>query len=92
MRLVEGSGVEGNDAVPAAGHRNGEAGEHGVAGGGGAEVGPGGCYGFVAVAVTEGEGVVVLGWFGEVEGAGCCVVAVAGCEEGCDVFGLEGRG
>lgn len=52
-----------------------------MAGGAGAEVGEDGGDGFVAGAVAEGEGVVVVWGRLEVEGAGGGVVAVAGGEE-----------
>ena len=44
----------------------------------------------VAGGVAQGEGVVEVGGFAEVEGAGCCVVAVVGVEEGYYVGGLLG--
>lgn len=48
----------------------------GVPRGLGAEIGPGLGNGFVAVDVAEGEGVVVVGVVGEIEGAGCGVGTV----------------
>ena len=85
---VEGARVEGDDAVPAALHGHRLPRDHGVAGRFGAEEGPAGYGGFVAAVVAEGEGVVVVGWFGEVERAGCGVLAIAGCEQGGYVVGL----
>ena len=46
----------------------------------------------MASAVAEGESVVVVGWLGEVERAGGCVVAVAGGKEMGYIIGLSGDG
>ena len=46
----------------------------------------------MAVGVAQGEGVVEVGGLAEVEGAGRCVVAVVGVEEGDYVGDLLGGG
>ena len=43
----------------------------------------------MAVAIAESKSVVILGAFGKVKGARCCVVAVTGGKEVGHVLGLE---
>ena len=87
--VVERSRIEHNNSVPTALYRYGMAWYHSTAGGLGSEVWECRCYGFVAIAVPQRKGIVVLGWLGEVQRAGSGIVAVSGCEQCSHIFSLK---
>ena len=78
--LVEGHSVEGNNAVPATLDWDRLARDDGIARRLRPEVWKCRCYSFVAIAIPERKRIVVVGRFGEVQGACCCIVAVSCCE------------
>lgn len=88
--VVEGLGVEGDDAAPARADWDGRPGPRGGAGRRGREPGPVGADGQMAVVVSQGEGVETVGGGpGLGNTADGRVITVTGLEERYGILGTE---